>query len=85
MREGARRAFGEPVETYYRLDRAKVILSLGSDLLTQGPGCLRYARDFARSRKVDENGGEMNRLYVVESTPTPTGARPTIGCASSRG
>ncbi len=74
VREGARRAFGEPVETYYRLDRAKVILSLGSDLLTQGPGCLRYARDFARSRKVDENGGEMSRLYVVESTPSPTGA-----------
>jgi molybdopterin-containing oxidoreductase family iron-sulfur binding subunit len=74
VREGARRAFGEYVETHYRLDRAKVILSLGSDLLTQGPGSLRYAREFARGRKVEETNGVMNRLYAVESTPTPTGS-----------
>jgi molybdopterin-containing oxidoreductase family iron-sulfur binding subunit len=74
VREGAERAFGEIVETHYRLDRAKVILSLGSDLLAQGPGCLRYAKDFARGRKVEETNGEMSRLYVVESTPTPTGS-----------
>jgi molybdopterin-containing oxidoreductase family iron-sulfur binding subunit len=74
VRAGAQRAFGEAVETYYRLDRARVIVSLGADLLTQGPGSLRYAREFARGRKVEDTGGEMNRLYVVESTPTPTGA-----------
>ena len=74
VREGGRRAFGEYVETHYRLDRAKVIVSLDADLLAQGPGSLRYAREFARGRKVEDTGGEMNRLYVVESTPTPTGS-----------
>jgi molybdopterin-containing oxidoreductase family iron-sulfur binding subunit len=74
VREGARRAFGEYAETYYRLERAQVIVALGGDLLTQGPGSLRYTRDFARGRKFEDTGGRMNRLYAVESTPTPTGA-----------
>ena len=37
-RAGARLAFGEPVNTYYRVENAKVILSLDSDFLTLGPG-----------------------------------------------
>ncbi|MEX2299306.1 MAG: TAT-variant-translocated molybdopterin oxidoreductase [Bryobacterales bacterium] len=74
VREGARRAFGEYTETYYRLERAQVIVALGGDLLTQGPGSLRYTRDFARGRKFEDTDGRMNRLYAVESVPTPTGA-----------
>ena len=74
VREGARRAFGEYAETYYRLERAQVIVALGGDLLTQGPGSLRYTRDFARGRKFEDTDGRMNRLYAVESVPTPSGA-----------
>ncbi len=55
----------------YHLDRAEVILSLGSDFLTSGPLALRYARHFAARRRPD---GGMNRLYVAELTPTLTGA-----------
>jgi molybdopterin-containing oxidoreductase family iron-sulfur binding subunit len=69
-RSGARLAFGEVVHTYYRLDRAARILSLDADFLSSGPGWVRYARDFAARRR----GEPMNRLYVVESTPTSTGA-----------
>jgi MoCo/4Fe-4S cofactor protein with predicted Tat translocation signal len=73
VREGALLAFGEVVETSYRLDRAEVILSLDADFLFLGPGSLRYARDFADKRRVTANA-QMNRLYVVESTPTVTGS-----------
>lgn len=74
-REGAILAFGEPVNTYYDLTKAKVILSLEADFLISGPGSVRYARDFADQRRVrDEGSHEMNRLYVVESSPTGTGS-----------
>ena len=55
----------------YHLDRAEVILSLGSDFLMDGPGALRYARQFGARRQPND---AMNRLYVAESTPTLTGA-----------
>lgn len=74
-RVGARMAFGEPVTTVYDLKKADVILSLGADFLTSGPGHLRYAREFAERRRVQEHESGMNRLYVVESTPSSTGAK----------
>ena len=74
VREGAKRAFGEPANTVYRLDEADVVLALDSDFLTCGPGCVRYARDFSKKRRVDGPEPKMNRLYAVESTPTNTGA-----------
>jgi molybdopterin-containing oxidoreductase family iron-sulfur binding subunit len=74
VREGARIAFGESVNTVYRVDRAEVILTLDSDFLTSGPGSVRYAREFARKRRVDDGEAKMNRLYAVESSPTSTGA-----------
>ena len=36
---------------------------------------LRYAADFASGRRVRTGQTEMNRLYVVESTATATGAK----------
>src|SRR5271157_5067706 len=73
-REGSRLAFGEYVSTVYRLDQADVVLSLDSDFLSSGPGSLRYARDFADKRRISDRQSTMNRLYVVESTPSATGA-----------
>ncbi|HEV2728941.1 MAG TPA: 4Fe-4S dicluster domain-containing protein, partial [Terriglobales bacterium] len=71
---GARMAFGQPVETIYKLDAADVILSLDADFLAAGfAGQVRYARDFAERR--DPDSGNMSRLYVVESTPSSTGAK----------
>jgi MoCo/4Fe-4S cofactor protein with predicted Tat translocation signal len=71
--EGAKLAFGQPVETRYDLEKADVILSLDADFLSAGfPGNVRYIRDFAKRRNPD---GNMNRLYVVESAPTTTGAK----------
>jgi molybdopterin-containing oxidoreductase family iron-sulfur binding subunit len=71
--EGAKLAFGEPVETRYDFSKADVIVSLDADFLYAGfPGTARYARDFAARRNPDAN---MNRLYVVESTPSSTGMK----------
>ncbi len=71
--EGAKLAFGEPVETRYDLSKADVIVSLDADFLYAGfPGAARYTRDFAARRNPDAN---MNRLYVVESTPSSTGMK----------
>src|SRR5580658_8802709 len=71
--EGAKLAFGEPVETRYDLSKADVIVSLDADFLYAGfPGSVRYTRDFAARRNPDAN---MNRLYVIESTPSSTGMK----------
>ena len=74
-RAAAVTSFGQPVNTYYDLTKANVILSLDSDFLAQGAGSLRYARQFASRRRVTGNQSTMNRLYVVEPNPTPTGAK----------
>src|SRR6185312_14480091 len=47
---GARLAYGTPLDTTYRFDRARVILSLDADFLDAMPGCVRYAHDFASTR-----------------------------------
>jgi molybdopterin-containing oxidoreductase family iron-sulfur binding subunit len=71
--EGAKMAFGEVVETRYDLSKADVIVSLDADFLYAGfPGSTRYIRDFAARRNPD---GNMNRLYVIESTPSATGMK----------
>ncbi len=75
VRAGARLAFGEDVETVYSLDKAEVILSLDANFLGEGPGHIRYARDFSSKRRVWNGQTAQNRLYVVESTPSITGAK----------
>jgi len=71
--EGAKMAFGQPVETGYDLSKADVIVSLDADFLCAGfPGNVPYIRDFAARRNPD---APMNRLYAIESTPTSTGAK----------
>jgi molybdopterin-containing oxidoreductase family iron-sulfur binding subunit len=73
--QGARLAFGAEVNTYYDLDRADVILSLDADFLACGGVHLRYSRQFATRRKVwKQQPVAMNRLYVVEGTPSVTGS-----------
>ncbi len=74
VRGGAKLAFGEYVETQYRIDQADVIVSLDADFLAVGPASLRYAREFAGRRK-PADAERMNRLYAVETMPTSTGAR----------
>ena len=74
-RAGAVMAFGQPVNTTYRFDLAQRVLSLDADFLSPvTPGYVRYSREFMARRRVSEGNREMNRLYVIETTPSNTGA-----------
>ena len=69
-------AFGKPLNTIYRFDRANVIVSLDADFLCSGmPGGLRYARDYAAAgaRRPRMQAAQPPRLYVAEGTPSITG------------
>jgi MoCo/4Fe-4S cofactor protein with predicted Tat translocation signal len=77
-RAAAVRAFGRPVDVRFDLTHADVIVAFDADFLAAGPGAIPCARQFADRRRVREAspdlGQKMNRLYVVETTPTPTGS-----------
>jgi molybdopterin-containing oxidoreductase family iron-sulfur binding subunit len=72
--EGARIAFGRPLEPRFDLTTAEVVVSLDSDFLANGPASLRLARQFADGRRLVSKSDTMNRLYVIEPLPTVTGA-----------
>jgi molybdopterin-containing oxidoreductase family iron-sulfur binding subunit len=71
---GATLAYGAPYEVAYRFDRARVVLALDADFLNEMPGCVRYARDFAKTRGAAASRESRSRLYALECTPTLTGA-----------
>ena len=56
-----------------RIEQADLVLSLDADFVGAGPARLRDVRAFTSRRKV-QPGATMNRLYVVESAPSLTGA-----------
>ncbi|HEV2296258.1 MAG TPA: TAT-variant-translocated molybdopterin oxidoreductase [Tepidisphaeraceae bacterium] len=56
-RAGAIAAFGRPVNTIYRFDKAQRILSLDSDFLMVGPASVRYNSDYAHTRRVRSGTG----------------------------
>jgi molybdopterin-containing oxidoreductase family iron-sulfur binding subunit len=68
-REGARIAFGRPLDAVLSLGEADVVLSLESDFLAAEGDHLRNAREFAARREP----GKLNRLYVAEAGFTVTG------------
>jgi molybdopterin-containing oxidoreductase family iron-sulfur binding subunit len=74
-RAGSKLAFGAYYDPQYKFDAADVVVSLDADFLSGAwfPGFVRYARDFMSRRKLA--GGEMNRFYAAESSPTTTGAK----------
>jgi molybdopterin-containing oxidoreductase family iron-sulfur binding subunit len=76
VRSGAILAFGKPINTIYRFDRANLIVSLDADFLCSGmPGGLRYARDYSDRRRAAASDPTIPppRLYVAEGTPSITG------------
>ncbi|MEN6452025.1 MAG: 4Fe-4S dicluster domain-containing protein, partial [Thermoguttaceae bacterium] len=78
--QGARLAFGEPVSPIYDFQQADVVLSFDADFLQCSPGSLRYAAQFMDRRRVrtserNADDARMNRLYVVETSVSCTGAK----------
>ncbi len=72
--EGARRLFGRPLEAQYDFRRASVVLSLAADFTSSMPNAVRWARDFAARRRPATPTDEIGRLYMVETSFSPTGS-----------
>ncbi|MFQ5669056.1 MAG: TAT-variant-translocated molybdopterin oxidoreductase [Acidobacteriota bacterium] len=72
--EGLRRATGTPLRPVAHLDQARTILSLDADFLMAESDSLACARGFAAGRRVGSVRDRMNRLYVIESAFSLTGA-----------
>ena len=51
-RMGAQLAFGQFLNPTYKFDQAEVVLSIDSNFLGNGPGGVKYARDFVSKRAV---------------------------------
>src|SRR5262249_37802840 len=71
---GGTLAYGEPLEAWYRLDRARTGVALDGDFLDDHPAFVRYAMDFSATRNALAAAGSRSRLYALECTPTLTGA-----------
>ncbi|HEV7670652.1 MAG TPA: TAT-variant-translocated molybdopterin oxidoreductase [Thermoanaerobaculia bacterium] len=71
---GASLLSGRPLKATYDIGAAKVILSLDADLLLGESGAVANARGFAAGRRLVSEKDTMNRLWVVESAHTTTGA-----------
>ncbi|MDZ4803644.1 MAG: TAT-variant-translocated molybdopterin oxidoreductase, partial [Candidatus Eisenbacteria bacterium] len=85
--DGARMAFGEAVDTHFNLLEARVIVSLDRDFLFEGPGHLRYVRDFARGRRVVTPGkaahGADNGHEPAAHHDAPSGTMSRLYVAES--
>ena len=73
--DGARAAFGKPLQPVYNFAAADVIIALDADFLGIGGDKVSNARAFTARRSFDTVADkEMNRLYMVESSVSLTGA-----------
>ncbi len=70
---GAKMAFGSPVNTVYKFDKAERILSLDADIFSGYN--VAYIKDFAKGRARTEEKKQISRLYSIETTVTLTGAK----------
>ena len=75
VRAGAKLAFGRVLEPVRDLAKARIIAAFDSDFLSLEGSAVKQARGFAETRKLDsvQDAKELSRLYVVESSMTPTG------------
>lgn len=74
QQQAASQVFGQPVAPSYRLDEARVIVSLDCDFIASEEDTHLHCRRFARGRRLESATGTMNRLYVAEGLLTLTGS-----------
>ncbi len=71
---GIQAATGQRLRPVYRLEEAEILVAFDCDFLLTESDALASARGFSSARRVDSTSDGMNRLYVVEGSPTLTGA-----------
>ncbi|HEX4321673.1 MAG TPA: TAT-variant-translocated molybdopterin oxidoreductase, partial [Acidobacteriaceae bacterium] len=69
--------YAKGVAPQYALEQADVIVSLDADFLSGAsfPGSHKLIREYAKRRKLADGDKTLNRLYVIESTPSTTGMK----------
>ncbi len=72
-RQAATLAFGQPVAPYFKIDQARVILSLDCDFIGGEEDLHVNIRRFADGRRLKQSTDSMSRLYAVEALMTLTG------------
>jgi molybdopterin-containing oxidoreductase family iron-sulfur binding subunit len=70
---GAKLAFGSPVHTVYHFDKADRVLSLDADIFSGFN--VGYIKDYTKRRQYSEENKDLNRLYMIESSVSITGAK----------
>ncbi|WP_157064201.1 TAT-variant-translocated molybdopterin oxidoreductase, partial [Methylobacterium tarhaniae] len=73
--QGARLAHGRPLETRWRFDRARVVVSLDGDLLDPGPAQVGQARDWVEARRKAAAEGRLLALHHAGPSPNLTSAK----------
>ncbi|MBF0431084.1 MAG: TAT-variant-translocated molybdopterin oxidoreductase [Fibrobacteria bacterium] len=71
--KGLKAATGQVVDAHYNFTKAERILAIDCDFLSRETGALINAKGFNEKR--DPDNGRVNRLYIVESDFSLTGAR----------
>ncbi|MCJ2122191.1 TAT-variant-translocated molybdopterin oxidoreductase [Methylobacterium sp. J-077] len=73
--EGARRAYGRPLETIPDFGRARTIVSLDGDFLDLGPGQVGLSGRWSAARRAAYAEGRLLTLHAAAPTPTLTSAK----------
>jgi molybdopterin-containing oxidoreductase family iron-sulfur binding subunit len=70
---GAKMAFGAPAQAVYHFDKAERILTLDADIFSGFN--VGYLKDYAAGKNWSPDKKDINRLYMVETTASITGAK----------
>lgn len=81
--QASQKVFGKALQSVYQLDETRTIVCFDADLFGSPLYPLRYARDFMAKRRAAEKGAPSPRLFVVEPTPSLTGAWTSNRLAAS--
>ena len=75
-KKAAKSVYGQTVKSSVDFSKAKRILSIDADFLSEGDDALAKSRGFTAKRKILNKNevSKMNRLYSVESNLTTTGS-----------
>lgn len=72
--QGVFQAFGQKLRPVNHFDKAKVILSLDADFMSQEDNNVQNVKRYTKGRKLHGSGSSMSRLYVIEGNYSLTGS-----------
>ncbi len=79
----SQRVFGRPLETRWRFDQARVLVSLDGDFLDPGPHQAGVSRDWVAARQASAKAGALLPLYAAGSLPNLTSAKADFTVAAT--